>query len=170
MITVNHTASILRKLKIYKSLGYHNIPTQWVEDCDDVISPILTFAVFPTFKKIVKVTAVYKCHSKSELGKYRPISWWFFRKSHIKGCASANHYYLESTNLISSTQFGFRCSRATQHAVTYFFGHIRLHTDKNMYTGAVFMYLKKAFEMVHHSFIISKLKVTVFTTLKRYGS
>ena len=119
-----------------------------------LINRSLTSGVFPTSENIAKVTAVYKCDSKSELGNYRQISVLaVFSKTIEEVVHQQITTRLESTNLISSTQFGFRRSRSRQHAVTYFIVHIKLHTDQNMYTCAVFMDLKKAFdtvqEMVH---------------------
>ena len=144
MITVNHTASILSKLKISKAAGYDNVPKRIVKDCADVILPIMTHLInrsltsgeFPTSEKTAKISAVYKCDSESELGNYRPISILaVFSKIIEKVVHQQMTTHLESTNLISSTQFGFCRSTSTQHAVTYFNDHIRLHTYQILKAG-----------------------------------
>ena len=65
--------------------------------------------------------------------------------------------YLESNDLITSSQYGFRRRYSTELAVTFFTGRIRLAMDQGKLTGAVFIDLQKAFDTVEHSILLSKL-------------
>ena len=65
--------------------------------------------------------------------------------------------YLESNNLLSDNQYGFRRKRSTRDAVTKATDHIREHMDKGKVTGALFMDLRKAFDSVNHSCLLHKL-------------
>ena len=65
--------------------------------------------------------------------------------------------YLEANKLLSERQFGFRRRSSTQHAFTILVDSIRQNMDKGLMTGAVFLDLRKAFDTVDHSRIISKL-------------
>ena len=58
--------------------------------------------------------------------------------------------YLEHYNLLFEYQFGFRCNRLRELAVTYFTDPIRKEADSGMATGAVFIYLTKAFDTISH--------------------
>ena len=65
--------------------------------------------------------------------------------------------YLVANELLSERQFGFRQRSSTQHAVIILTDSIRQNIDKGLMTGAVFLDLRKAFDTVDHSRIISKL-------------
>ena len=65
--------------------------------------------------------------------------------------------YLESNNLLSDNQYGFRRKRSTRDAVTKATDHIHEHMDKGKVTGALFMDLRKAFDSVNHSCLLHKL-------------
>lgn len=65
--------------------------------------------------------------------------------------------YLESNDLITSSQFGFRRRFNTELAATLFKDRILLAMDQGKLTGAVFIDLQKAFDTVEHSALLSKL-------------
>jgi len=65
--------------------------------------------------------------------------------------------YLERNRFLSSQQFGFRRNRSTSSAVVYFTDIVRKSMDRGQLTGALFVDLKKAFDTVDHSILISKL-------------
>ena len=65
--------------------------------------------------------------------------------------------YLESNDLITTSQFGFRMRYNTELAVTIFTDRICLAMDQGKLTGAVFIDLQKAFDTVEHSVLLSKL-------------
>ena len=65
--------------------------------------------------------------------------------------------YLEHYNLLFEYQFGFRCNRWRELAVTYFTDPIRKEADSGMATGAVFIDLTKAFDTISHPLLWSKL-------------
>ena len=55
------------------------------------------------------------------------------------------HEYLNSTNLLSNNQFGFRSKRSTATALSSFADEVLLHMEKGHICGAVFLDLTKAF-------------------------
>lgn len=92
------------------------------------------------------------------MDNYRPISVLpVFSKVLERVVYKQLYSYLEANELLSERQFGFRQRSSTQHAVTILTDSIRQNIDKGLMTGAVFLDLRKAFDTVDHSRIISKL-------------
>ena len=60
--------------------------------------------------------------------------------------------------LLSKWQSDFRPGHSTQSAVTYLNETILKNIDSGILTGIVFLDLKKAFDTVNHSLLITKLK------------
>ena len=65
--------------------------------------------------------------------------------------------YLESNDLITTSQFCFKRRYNTELAVTIFTDRICLAMDQGKLTGAVFIDLQTAFDTVEHSVLLSKL-------------
>ena len=66
--------------------------------------------------------------------------------------------YLETSNLLCNSQFGYRKNRSTELATTLLFDRIRKETDKGNTSGVVFIDLSKAFDTLGHSRLLAKLR------------
>ena len=66
--------------------------------------------------------------------------------------------FLTENNVLSEHQSGFRKRHSTQTAVTYLSDFILENMDKQKLTGAVFIDLKKAFDLVNHKCLLYKLE------------
>ena len=66
--------------------------------------------------------------------------------------------FLIEHDLLSVNQSGFRKTHSTETAIVYLTDYISDHMDRQMSTGAVFIDLKKAFDLVHHECLPYKLE------------
>ena len=65
--------------------------------------------------------------------------------------------YLESCNILYPIQFGFRQKCSTNHALIQITESIRNSIDNNEFGCGIFIDLKKAFDTVNYSILLSKL-------------
>ena len=67
--------------------------------------------------------------------------------------------YLIKYKLIHPNQSGFRFMHSCVIALTKIVDHILKEMDQGNYTGVLLLDFKKAFDMVNHTILLSKLKV-----------
>ena len=65
--------------------------------------------------------------------------------------------FLNSNDLISSEQFGFRPKLSTTSALTRFADEVLLHMESGDLCGAVLLDLTNAFHSIDHNIVLSKL-------------
>ena len=65
--------------------------------------------------------------------------------------------YIQVNNIMSQNQSGFKPGHSTQTCLLDVTDYLLKNTDKGMFTGAIFLDLKKAFDTVHHGTLINKL-------------
>ena len=69
--------------------------------------------------------------------------------------------HLESNNLLSDAQFGYRKKQSTDTATTLFVDNIRKNIDIGKLVGAIFIDLTKAFDTVSHRVLLSNYQLMV---------
>ena len=157
----------LRKLKSTKANGLDGIPVSLLKDAaQKVANPIayfinLTFSTgkIPQEWKEAKVTPVFKFGEKYDVNNYRPISVLpLLSKVMERAIQIQLASFLTENNVLSEHQSGFRKRHTIQTVVTYLSDFILEHKDKQKLTGAVFMDLKKVFDLVNHNCLLHKLE------------
>ncbi|XP_057299216.1 uncharacterized protein LOC130629859 [Hydractinia symbiolongicarpus] len=165
-ITVNETMKHLQSLNRKKSVGLDDLPSWLLKDCMEVIASPLTYIInmsfetstFPSDWKRTKVLPLFKSGARSSVNNYRPISVIpAISKVIEKVVHEQLTAYLESNNLINNNQFGFRPRRSTELAATIFIDTVKLKVNDGKMVGAVFLDLTKAFDMLSHGKLLSKL-------------
>ena len=123
-----------------------------------IINLSLSSSIFPTDWKRSKVMPVFKSGSKSDINNYRPISIIPDVSKIIEKVVHLQlSYYLQENKLLNKNQFGFRKRRSTELASTLFVDSIKKKVDEGKMVGSIFIDLTKAFDMLSHSKLLSKL-------------
>ena len=168
-ILPEETKNIFKKMKKNSSPGYVGIPIKvFSEAIDNLVTPItlifnrcLQTGVIPDEWNVAIVTPIYKGKgSKFDFNSYRPISVISpISKAFETIIARRLIDYFEENNLFSDHQFGFRKQLSTEIALNTIIENWRESIDRGDWTLAIFIDLRKAFDLVDHQLLISKLKL-----------
>lgn len=111
--------------------------------------------------KVAKVVPLYKDGDKHMFTNYRPISLLSqFSKVLEKNFVQKLDEFIEKKKqLLNESQYGFCSGRSTASATMNIVEDIVNATDNKKHTIGVFIDLKKAFDTVDHSILLSKLKL-----------
>ena len=156
----------LKSLKRKKAAGIDDLPANLLRDAaPEIASPLskiinlsLCTSIFPNDWKHAKVVPIYKSGKVKIFDNYRPISLLpVVSKITEKVVHTRLMEHLETLNLLSPTQFGFRQNRSTESAAILFVDSIRKAVDKGEVVGTVFIDLSKAFDTISHANLLKKL-------------
>ena len=152
--------------KINKAIGLDNISARLSKCGTRGICPSITKLLnisirtgnFPEIWKCSKVPALFKTGDRTNASNYRPISILPTMSTILEKVVHSQSYdFLNSNNLISSKQFGFRTKLSTTPAFTSFADEVLLHMESGELCSAVFLDLTKAFDTVNHDVLMSKV-------------
>ena len=120
----------------------------------------LSFAegIFPEQFKLAKVVPIHKGRDSRSADNYRPISLLNNFSKIIENIMCLRlTVILESNDLISRFQFGFRKSHSTLHPVIHFQNFITQAFNNKEHAIAIFCDLRKAFDTVSHPILLQKM-------------
>ena len=165
-VTPDEVYKQLSKMPSGKATGLDDLSPRLLKAAASVIagpvSGIMNMSnrsgVVPAKWKQSRVTPIFKDGNRFETSNYRPISVIpAIMKIFERLIHNQLYEYLQVNNIMSQNQSGFRPGHSTQTCLLDVTDYLLKNTDKGMFTGAIFLDLKKAFDTVHHEMLINKL-------------
>ena len=108
---------------------------------------------------LAKVVPLHKEGDKSSFNNYRPISILSTIGKVIEKVVHQQLYsYLNSQDILTPSQFGFRTNHGVEHPLLLFSERVRQSLDKGKHNVSIFIDLRKAFDTVNFTLLLAKLK------------
>ena len=148
------------------SNGVYTISTivlkEVMSDISEPLSNIFNLCIlqgyFPTELKTGCITPIFKKGDQYSIENYRPVcSVSQFSKIFEKIVFTQMTDFINKNSIISKSQYGFQANKSTEAALVNFVDYIHKGLTDKSNVGAIFMDLSKAFDVMSHNILKSKL-------------
>ena len=169
-VTPTELDRLLNQIPKKNSAGYDDISNVLLKEIKPLILKPLVYifnmslstGVFPKAMKKALVVPLYKGSARDELNNYRPISLLITLSKVLEKTMYTRVYnFLNDTNQIYDSQYGFRAKHSCNHAIGELISKITKGCEQGNQTVCAFLDLSKAFDTLEHS--------VIFIKMERYG-
>ena len=145
----------------------NSISTTVLDKSKHMVTPILCHLInlfvqqgyFPDNLKLGCITPIFKNGDKEKVNNYRPVcSLSPLSKIIEKVVNNRMVDFLDDFNIFSNTQFGFRKNMGTETALIHYIDNLQNALNGGKYSISVFMDLSKAFDVIDHNILATKLE------------
>ena len=167
VITKDKVKSLIKTLKAQTSPGPDGVHPRVLLECADALTEPI-FKIFdtsmrtgciPSDWKKGNITPVYKKGSKVNALNYRPISLTpVLCKLLEKIIVSCIMDHLESQNLLSPHQHGFRSNKSCLTQLLEYLHFVEEEVDNGQCVDVIYLDCSKAFDTVPHQLLLAKLQ------------
>ena len=153
-ITASELRSLINTLPNKTSSGHDNINNVLLKQIkDSVVNPMTTCVnkslsegLFPQVMKLADVCPLFKSKDRNETNNYRPISLLLTLSKLLEKIICEKVYtFLNNTNQIYVSQYGFRSGHSCENAISELVSAVLKGFQSNKYTIGVFLELSKAY-------------------------
>jgi hypothetical protein len=131
---------------------------QLIAPLKHIFTQSLASGIVPDKLKIAKIIPIFKSGDPTDVNNYRPISLLSsFSKILEKIVQTRLIKHLETLNLISDQQFGFRSHHSTSHPMLLLLNKVSTALNNKQHALVIFCDLKKAFDTCNHVILLKKL-------------
>jgi len=155
------------------AIGVDNLSVQFIKLCLPVILPILEYlfnyclqnSCFPEVWKKANIKPIPKIKNPSICKDYRPVSILCVLAKVIEKLVYLQTVeFIEVHNILPKYQSGFRKGYSTTTALIKVIDDIRKSADKRLVNLLLLLDMSKAFDCVHHTLLIKKLRHINFSS------
>ena len=149
------------------SLIISKTPAKFSAGWDGIPSIVLSFIFnqslsqgkfISTFKH-AKIIPIYKKGNAKNITNYQPISLLSNISKILEKIVYNRLYsFLNSFNLFTNHQFGFRHGHCTLHVITLLVDKVTTAFENKQFTLGIFLNLSKAFNTIDHNILLQKLQ------------
>lgn len=160
--------SIIKALNGRSAAGHDELFPKVFKTLNSQLSPLIAHLIDSIFKtgaypktlKAAVITPIFKSGSKSSVDNYRPISVLPVLNKIVEKVIYKQLYSFVADRLkiLYSRQFGFRPRCGTENAAIELTNLILRTIDEKKSASAIFMDLRKAFDVVNHELLLQVLE------------
>ena len=158
---------LITKLPNKSSCGYDNINNILLKKLSkELLTPLtiicntsMVTGTFPRQMKTAVVIPLYKNKEREYVNNYRPISLLLtISKLLEKVIYKRVYHFMQETNQIYESQYGFRAGHSCENAISEVLGEIVKNIQNGKTTICILLDLSKAFDSLEHEMIFSKME------------
>ena len=158
--------AIIKSISNKRSCFADEIPCGLLNECLlYILTPLtylinlsLEFGYFPDTLKRAIVVPIHKKGNSASVENYRPIALLsVFSKILEKAFKKRLLNFLDSNNILTSRQYGFRVGLSTSDAILSFYLKVLNNFNNKLKTLGIFFDFTKAFDTINHNMLLNKL-------------